>query len=366
VKITATVEGIQYQTFLQNSLNCFGIEIFDINTVPGSCVVRIGTNEFGLSKWISPKRTRSYPYARVYDTIAKNKRVTVIPIVKDEGLNGDRDFIQWDTISLMSLLEVYVIFGYYNQAIKNPKRANKITKQKFDNHLVVEKLRELSNYQSSALHWNLKELRETLPGLVDRQVEAYTRIQKRTGVQLKSASAYEVFKKELEKDISVFMESSRRKAEQAQAREVLTSHAREYLETITKASITISNYIGGKYFFTVDEVAIQNDRISLIESKHTNGMLIPSVGDIKDGLLKMILYSNLSNVVKDKERFSCQPILKLTSSRVLGNITSQASQEEVREFLNLNHFSAVRSALIHTLFTEANHNKFILQISQKL
>lgn len=82
---------------------------------------------------VSSKRTRSYPYARVYDRLAfQGKKVTIIPIFKDEGLDGDRDFLQWDTVSLMSLLGVYVIIGYYVSATPNPNYKNKITNQRFD------------------------------------------------------------------------------------------------------------------------------------------------------------------------------------------------------------------------------------------
>jgi hypothetical protein len=41
----------------------------------------------------------------------------------------ERDFLQWGTVSLMSLLGVYVIIGYYNYAEPNPQYRNKITKQ---------------------------------------------------------------------------------------------------------------------------------------------------------------------------------------------------------------------------------------------
>jgi len=34
--------------------------------------------EFGVSKWVSPKRTRSYPYERVYNTLSLGtKKVTI-------------------------------------------------------------------------------------------------------------------------------------------------------------------------------------------------------------------------------------------------------------------------------------------------
>ncbi|MEM4247619.1 MAG: hypothetical protein QXF14_04885, partial [Candidatus Woesearchaeota archaeon] len=68
-------------------------------------------HSLGISKGVWPKRARSYPYERVYNTLNISKKITVIPIVKNEGAAGDSDFIQWDTVSLMSLLDVYVIFA---------------------------------------------------------------------------------------------------------------------------------------------------------------------------------------------------------------------------------------------------------------
>ena len=47
-----------------------------------------------MSWWVSPKRTRSYPYARVYDSLSfPGRKVTVIPIIKDEGKEGDRVYL---------------------------------------------------------------------------------------------------------------------------------------------------------------------------------------------------------------------------------------------------------------------------------
>lgn len=360
------IEGIQYQSFLYNDLITFDVSSFNINSAPSSCIVRNDMNEFAISKWVSPKRTRSYPYARVYDTIARGQRVTVIPFAKDEGLDGDRDFIQWDTISLMSLLEVYTIFGYYNQASRNPRKVNKITSQKFDNNTVVSKLKEISTYQSSALHWNLKEIRETLSEIIEKQEQAYQKISEQTGVKLKSSLAYKEAKERLQEDVNLFMEFSRNRAKLAQNREVETVHLGEYLQTLTKAKITIENYVGGKYFFTVDEVLIQNDKISLIEAKHTNKMKLPSTADIKDGLLKMILYSNLKSVFANSTELAPQPILKLTSPFILGNIESNTDEQDLIGFIRNNSLNPLKSRLIHLLFDEAKHNNFTVQITGQL
>jgi hypothetical protein len=83
----------------------YDFDQFDINDAATACIVRDGKYTFALSKWVSPKRTRTYPFGRVYNTLSHSKKVTVIPVVKDEGKRGDRDYVQWDTVSLMALLK---------------------------------------------------------------------------------------------------------------------------------------------------------------------------------------------------------------------------------------------------------------------
>src|SRR5215213_3291275 len=162
--------------------NAVSLENFDINSAKSSCVISSGQNRLAISKWVSPKRTRSYPYERVYNTFSVSKRITVIPVVKDEGAAGDRDFLQWDTVSLMSLLDVYVILAYYETAEKHRSRVDKITSQKFNNKFVLNKIREISNYHSSALHWNLNELKG-IRQLLERVKENYRKIAARAQVK---------------------------------------------------------------------------------------------------------------------------------------------------------------------------------------
>lgn len=116
------------------------------------------------------------------------------------------------------------------------------------------------------------------------------------------------------------MESSRQKAQLAQDREFLTIQPKEILATSSKAKITITNYLGGQYFFTVDEILIEDKNLFLIESKHSKSGKLPSIGDIKDGLLKMMIYTNLENVSIGKDLFVSLPILRLTSGKIEGEI----------------------------------------------
>ena len=359
MNISGKITGITYKVLLAADLEKNEMANFDINQVPTACILNDGKHSFAISKWVSPKRTRSYPYERVYNTLNISKKITVIPIVKDESAAGDRDFIQWDTVSLMSLLDVFVIFAYYSKADKAGK---KITNQQFDNKYILAKIKEIEQYHSSALHWNLNELNTNLYIVIEKVKISYTAIEKSTGVKLHGFSGLENFQNKIGKDVSQFMAFSREKAEKAQSREFVTFQPKESLSTLSKAKITINNYLGGQYFFTVDEILIAKDKVSLIEGKHSKNAILPSRGDIKDGLLKMILYCNLSDVAVNRKKIKSEAILCLTSSKLKGVITSSSTKSELSAFFRNNNFSASQILLIETVIAEAKQNKFIIKI----
>ncbi len=113
MQINATITGLQYQVFLAGELETIKSKDFDINTCPTSSIYSDKKLNFAVSKWVSPKRTRSYPYERVYNTLANGKKITVIPVVKDEGFDGDRDFIQWDKEALATLTKAKITITNY-------------------------------------------------------------------------------------------------------------------------------------------------------------------------------------------------------------------------------------------------------------
>lgn len=364
MEITAQiVEGIRYKPILRCNLAEVAIENFNINSAKSSCLIAAGQNRLALSKWVSPKRTRSYPYERVYNTFSVSKRITVIPVVKDEGVAGDRDFLQWDTISLMSLLDVYVVLAYYKTAEKHRTRDGKITNQKFDDDFVRGKINEISNYHSSALHWNLKELKG-ISDVLKRARQCYKEISGETKVAFHNERGLELFAAIIAENLSAFMDSSRLKAQSAQAREFLTIQPKEILATQTKAKITITNYLGGKYFFTVDEILIKDEKLDLIESKHTKSGKLPSLGDIKDGLLKMMLYTNLENVMIDDKSFMSSPVLRLTSEKLEGETSSNSTIESKTQFWRANKFNKRQIILMESLFAEAVANNFVASLGK--
>ncbi len=362
MNIAGKITGITYKVFLTENLKQIALKDFDINAVPATCLLTNEKNTFAISKWVSPKRTRSYPFERVYNSLNTSKKITVIPIVKDEGARGDRDFIQWDTVSLMSLLDVFVIFAYYDKAEVNPRNKLKITDQQFNNEYVISKIKEIEQYHSSALHWNLNELNTNLHNIINKVKSAYSKIETTTKVPLHNISGIDNFKEKIGQDVSLFMEFSRGKAQKAQAREFATQQPKESLATLSKAKITINNYLGGQYFFTVDEIEISKNTVYLIEGKHSKNTILPSKGDIKDGLLKMILYSNLTDVTVNGKKIKSEAVLSLTSSKLKGSITSNSSSKEILDFQRENEIFNEKAILFHDILREAEANNFTIKI----
>ncbi len=341
--ILAKIKGIKY-----NPLLCRDLEVFnykDLEKALASCasfILNINKeNRVAVSWWVSAKRTRSYPYTRVYDTLGfSGKKITIIPVVKDEGKEGDRDFLQWDTISLMSLLGVYVIIAYYSNAERSTRYRHKITNQRFDIDYIREQIKNILSYQSDALHWNLAHV-DKVGQIGEKAMEAYAKISKKLKVEMHSKQSAEKRIAELLKGKNDFMKLSRMLAEKAQRRERLTIQPKENLSG-TKAIITIQNYLGGYYYFTSDEAEVKGNSVFLIEGKHSKNNFLPSLEDIKDGLLKMILFTNLEDVKVDNKKYNSVAVLKLSVENHFSEKNLSASQKKVLSFLlkeaKVNHF----------------------------
>jgi hypothetical protein len=122
--------------------------------------------------------------------------------------------------------------------------------------------------------------------------------------------------------------------------------------------------LGGKYFLTVDEVEINKNTISLIESKHSKSALLPGLSDIKDGLIKMILFSNLKEIKVNNKKYSGNPILQLTSSKLKSSITTNSDKAKIESFLKKNKLNSKHQQLIDDLFSESKKNKFTVIIKE--
>ncbi len=145
------------------------------------------------------------------------------------------------------------------------------------------------------------------------------------------------------------MQFSRNYAHKAQKRETETIQPKEYLTGGIKAQINIRNYLGGVYYFTCDEARIEGNTVFIIEGKHTKDGVLPSLDDIKDGLLKMMLYANLRDVCVDGRVYIPKPVLKLTSGALVcsetafdyANVGKQNIISALRQEAQTNNFETI-------------------------
>ncbi len=358
-EISGSIERIKYNQSVNDNLRESKLENFDVGKSTGAFLLSNGKETIAVSRWISPKRTRSYPYERVYDTLAHSgKKLTIIPVVKDEGLGGERDFLQWDTIALMSLLDVHVVLAYYDSAEKNPKRADQITKQQFDNNYILSRLNEAFDFKGTPREWNEREAKQ-LKTIFEKAKASYQKISKETKTYLHDETALDNIIKVAETP-QKFLEFSRAKSQKAQAREFVTEQPKEALASDTKAKVTINNALFGKYFFTCDETKLESNTIYLIEAKHSQRSKFPSKNDIKDGLIKMMLYTNLTGVKVGAKPYNLKVQIRLTSNQLNGSTNSDAKDEAIEKFLTENTFAVSDKNFFKKLFGEARENKFTI------
>ncbi|MBL7989820.1 MAG: hypothetical protein JNN25_00145 [Candidatus Kapabacteria bacterium] len=369
------IKDVTYQAHLTNRLEEYDFAHFDINAASTSGVILHEQQQLAFSKWVSPKRTRSYPFERIYNTLNAQKIVTIIPIIKDEGKDGDLDKIQYSTFSWMNLLNVYVVLAFYDSAEKNlaPQQAHrhKITSQRFNAAFVNEQLQEIMHYRQSALHWNRTLLENRFITTFERALASYQQISEATGVSMNPRKSLKSYLASIQADFEQFKKQSLKASESASKREIQTTHKHEFLETATKAKLVIKNYLGGEYFLTADEILLEwhkgQKRLIIQESKNTGQSLLPSVSDIKDGLFKLVLYSNLDSISLAEEKISFATRLYL-SGKCNGRITLHtASGQDFTAFFSKNpSLTTAQKELLLTLQKEAQANNLEIVVSSHL
>ncbi|MGA7193364.1 MAG: hypothetical protein WBW94_07000 [Anaerolineales bacterium] len=366
------IKDVHYKAFLAEDLPQYEYKDFDINKVETSGKILFPNGEFAFSKWVSPKRTRSYPFERIYDTFNSPMRLTIIPVLKDEGLDGDLDRIQYSTISWMNLLNIYIVLAYYDKASKNKRplqyTKNKITSQEFNTEIVNDQLLKISQYKQSALHWNRTLIEDSFVDIYKLALDSYERISKKTDTKVHDRDTQEQYLAIIMRDFENFKNISLRGSKGASIRETLTSHNFEYLSDGMKATFQIDNYLGGTYFLTADEVIKdeKEDMYIIQESKNSTEGFLPSLSDIKDGLFKLILYSNLDSLHLDSKPVNFRSRLKLTGKKVSGIFSMPCDEDLMIQFLDKNKgsYSKSEEETLRKLHQEsANNQKLEIQIS---
>lgn len=387
LEFTGFIRNLSYSPkFLINKdLEEYTLSDFNSNECASNGKIIVDRDDFLLySKWVTPKRTRSYPFARLYDIFNTNSKIiTIIPIIKDEGGDSDNnDRINSITFSWMNLFNIYIVLGYYETAEKKPigtrkkaanikKKVKKekteyITNQKFNNDLIMQKIEEISNYKMSALHWNTKHFQDDFENIWIKSVDSYRIISKEQNVRLHPFDNHlkrlKKFKKETKFDLDTFKNFMNERSMEAQHRESLTVHDLEVLNEGQNAKFFIENYLGGIYYLTCDEVFVEDNQFVIQESKNTSKGKFPGVYDIKDGLFKLILFSNLETLQYNGEEVEFTTRLKLTGN-LNGDLSLPTDEHNIMEFFEINEFTDRIKKIVIDLNQEAVENKITIHIS---
>ena len=365
LSLTGFIKGAEYIPHLNPAkYEEYNVAQFDVNQAHAYGLIDLGTpgNNLAFSKWVSPKRTRSYPFARIYNTFHFNtKNVTIIPIIKDEGAgtqNNDR--INFITFSWMNLLNIYIVLAWYEDADRKPGTTDRITNQILNVESVREKLIEVSRYQMSALHWNTTHFEKDFEAIYLNAVARYKKISQEKNVSVHSPQNHlrtlEKFKGNGNFSLAAFQEATLSRSSEAVHRESLTTHLLESLEKDTKGTFRISNYLGGIYYLTADEVYWEGDQLVIQESKNSSKGKLPSEDDIKDGLFKLILFANMEEVAVDgRENVQFITRLKLTGD-LIGSLFFPCATEDVFNFCRENRLTQTYQTRLILLNQEASRN----------
>lgn len=350
MEITGNIEEFEYTPTLCDELPEYEFENLEEAIGKTTFVLKMPSNtKVAISRWVSPKRTRSYPYVRVYHTLNHPKRITIIPGIKDEGKDGDRDYLQYDTVSMMSLLGVYVIIAYYDEARKSLKRPNqqKIEEQKFDIEYLKNKILSCMESNLSPLEWNIAHL-DQLGELWEKALNAYDRISEETGVLMHSRAYATRRLTKINEEKESYKRLSRKNAKQAALRETLTNHTHEVTSGV-KPTITITDFLGGVYYFTVDEIHLKStDLIQLVEAKNTSNpnKFITTSGNIIDAVYKMMFFTNLSSIEVDGDPYQHESAIRLTAPQEF--VLERCGNTAREEYLKLCREAEINNFLVIT------------------
>jgi len=337
----------------ESELSVYSWEDFDINFVKPACkVVFPDGTAIALSRWKGPKRTRTYPLASVYETYSfrSGKIITVIPIIKDEGADTNLDRVNFITLSWMSLMNVYIVLAWYVSAKK--RSSTRITDQKLEGRHVRSKIEEILQYKMDAHHWNRQHFINEFIPIYRKAIESYDKIAQSQGVSLHSSKVHEDFIRHVRSetredtlDLERFKEFSLIQSQRSAITETSTEHRLELRGSFPKPLFEIENYLGGKYYLTADEVEfINEDEVIIRESKNTTRGVLPSTSDIKDGLFKLLLYSQLRALHCEGRplRFAAQ--IRLTG-KFSGELSLPTQESQLHDFLSQFRTSQQRKSI---------------------
>lgn len=189
-----------------------------------------------------------------------------------------------------------------------------------------------------AHHWNRDHFVQEFIPIYENALQSYESIAQRLGVALHKKEKHVHFLESVRNsgncrllDLERYAAVSLSASERAALRETGTEHALERIQSgSAKGFFKIQNYLGGVYYLTTDEVVFEEEHIVIQESKNSTRHVLPSMSDIKDGLFKLLLFSQIEELYWDSSPIEFRVRLRLTG-KFKGKLHLPAEPQDVRE-----------------------------------
>ena len=284
--------------------------------------------------------------------------------IKDEGLgerknDSNNDRINHMTFSMMSLANIYVVLGWYDNFDK--KTNFRITNQIMEANYINKKIDEIFNYKASALEWNNYHFKNDFVMTLETAASRYEKLSIDKKVAMHPIDGHHKFLKQFQIDKKIdmkkFADNTIPKSYQAALRETKTIHKLEKLNNDKKAVFSIKDLNNGKYYLTCDEIEISEGEVTIIEAKNTSQNLIPSSGDIEDGIFKLLLFKNLSELKLNNIPIQSKVQLNLTG-KLKTTLELPNNKNTIIEFASYEELKKSQLQLLLRINSIAHKNQF--------
>ena len=363
------IKNVSYNAQLTCELETVEFLGFDVNTVNSQGIINLPNERLAYSKWDSPTQAKSYPFARIYDTYDRPRRITIIPVMKEDGLSGKLDNIQYSTLSWMNLANVYIIFAYYDEADKS-KRANqqKLINQRLNAEIVNSQIDNLINYHSSAIHWNRSQFGDRFKKIYRKAIYAYEKISAKTKVETHPRDVKLEYLNKMRKDCRKYEGISIDGLKGVDISRDRRLHDNQYVESIKSVFYLIDGY-GGIYYLTAKDVwRAQNNTFVIQETRFSNRNFLPPIQHIQDGLFRLVFFGNIDALYRNGHQIRFQTRLSLFGNAVRGTLYLPCNDREFNAFIrkNKNAISKDEMETIGKLRLEVEKNQgLVVEIGEK-
>ena len=362
---TGLIRELHYNACVIEPLKKFPLREFDINRAKASGIIETETTEVAYAKWVSPKRTQISSLARTYNSYSASKTVSktlaIVPVLKDDGRDGDLDKLHYSTVSSLNLLNTYLVLGYHNHADKNSTPGSidrdKLTNHRFESESIRSQIQAIIDYPKNAFHWN-KQLLETQFGNTLRQaLDAYWKISDRTSVKIHPYTGMDQYQTSVIADLEAFKKNSLTKS-QDDADSSPGVALLKYQVSGSRATFTMETDRGGRYPLVPESLFWLTDRYVIQESRNSPKKPFLDLSEIQEALLKLIPYSSLHSLQLNGEAVQFSVRLKLTGFRLVSQVMLPATPETIEAFFthNTGILNESDHRVIHLLNQEAEQN----------